>query len=475
MWITDARDRQVPKAEMGGGMMVAVWQAALPRLREELGERNFTTWIEPIRCTGDQDGLQLEVANQFFQDWVTRHYLATIRTALCQCTLDVPPVRVVVAMRPATEVPAVPVTPPMAASTPEPRKARTRIKRTPRIGRLIEDYTFGAFVVGPTNEMAYRAARSVSGTSGRRFNPLFLWGGVGLGKTHLTSAIAHETLAQDEPLQVAYLSAEAFTNTLITALRNDQMNAFRDRFRELDVLILDDIEFLTGKERTQEELFHTFNTLYNAGKQVVLTSDKPPHVITGIEHRLRSRFEGGLIVDIQPPTRAMRLAILKSKAKAQNLEIPEDVADLIVDRSGSSVRELEGALTRVIAWSSLRNQPMDITSAIHTLAPVTRVARIPVSVDTVIDRVSRHFGVTVEDLKSHQRARSLATPRQVAMYLSRTMAAASFPSIADKFGGRDHSTVMYAVRQVERRRVVDPELSVLLGALERELREQPRT
>jgi chromosomal replication initiator protein len=455
-------------------MMVAVWQAALPRLREELGERNFATWIEPIRCTADDDGLRLEVANQFFQDWVTRHYLATIRTALCQHMLDVPPVRVVVASRQTNEPAAATPVPVEPAPAPEPRRARIRVKRTPRIGRLVEEYTFGAFVVGPTNELAYRAARSVTGSSGRRFNPLFVWGGVGLGKTHLTSAIAHEALAQEQPLQVAYLSAEAFTNALITSLRNDQMVAFRDRFREVDLLILDDIEFLSGKERTQEELFHTFNTLYSAGKQVVLTSDKPPHVIGGIEHRLRSRFEGGLIVDIHPPTRDMRLAILKNKAKAQNVDVPDDVAQLIVDRCGTSVRELEGALTRVVAWSTLRKQPIDLASAIQTLAPVTRPLRVSVSVDTVLDRVSRHFGVTVDELKSHQRARSLAAARQVAMYLSRTLAAASFPSIADKFGGRDHSTVMYAVRTVERRRVDDPELSLLLGALERELREQPR-
>jgi chromosomal replication initiator protein len=357
---------------------------------------------------------------------------------------------------------------------PETQKPRTRIKRAPRIGRLAAQYTFAAFVVGPTNEMAYRAARSVISTSGPSYNPLFLWGGVGLGKTHLTSAIAHEALAHPEPLQVGYLSAESFTNTLISSLRHDQMGAFRDRFRDLDLLILDDIEFLTGKERTQEELFHTFNTLYNAGKQIVLTSDKQPQDISGIEQRLRSRFSGGLIVDIHPPTRDMRLAILKSKAAAQGLDVPPEVASLIVDRSGSSVRELEGALTRVLAAAKLRHLPLNEATTMQVLAPIIRLPVVPVSLDAILDRVSRHFGVSVEDLKSHQRARSLAMARQVAMYLSRTMASASFPSIADKFGGRDHSTVMYAVRTVEQRREADPELSIILGALERELREHPR-
>jgi chromosomal replication initiator protein len=448
-------------------VMEAVWQAALPKVREQVGERNFATWIEPIRCSSDGEGLRLEVPNLFFQEWVTRHYLGTIRAVLCQLALEVPPVRVVVGSRQGD--------PPVAAA-PEPAapRRRTRFKRLPRIGCLVPEYTFDAFVVGPTNEVAYRAARAVTSGSGRRFNPLFLWGGVGLGKTHLTSAIAHEALAQTQPLQVGYLSAESFTNNLISSLRNDQMSAFRDRFRDLDVFILDDIEFLVGKERTQEELFHTFNTLYTSGKQVVLTSDKPPSVLSGIEQRLRSRFEGGLIVDIVPPTREMRLEILRAKSQAQGVDLPADVASIIVDRSGDSVRELEGCLTRVIAWTTLQNAPMDAATVNSVLAPVARIPAPPVSVDAILDRVSRHFGVTIEELKSHQRARALATARQVAMYLSRTMAAASFPSIADKFGGRDHSTIIYAVRTVERRRADDPELSVLLGALEREIRDQPR-
>jgi len=449
-------------------LMAAVWQAALPRIREQVGERNFATWIDPVRCTADADGLCLEVANQFFQEWVTRHYLGIIRAVLCQLGSDVP-VRIVVTARGA-ESPA----PVAAVAVAEPAPRRPRVQRSPRIGRLDPAYTFDAFIVGPTNDVAYRAARAVTSSSGRRFNPLFLWGGVGLGKTHLSSAIAHEALAQSQPLQVGYLSAEAFTNNLISSVRNDQMAAFRDRFRDLDLFILDDIEFLAGKERTQEELFHTFNTLYSAGKQVVLTSDKPPSVITGLEQKLRSRFEGGLTVDIHPPTREMRLAILQSKARAQGAEVSDEVAALIVDRCGPSVRELEGALTRVLAWTELRRVPLDVATVMQVLLPVARIAAPPVSVDTILDRVSRHFGVTIDELKSHQRARALSNARQVAMYLSRTIAEASFPSIADKFGGRDHSTIIYAVRTVERRREAEPELSVLLGTLEREIRSRPR-
>lgn len=443
-------------------MMEAVWQAALPRIREQLGERNYATWIEPIHCSVDNEGLRLEVANQFFQEWVTRHYLGTIRTALCQCTPEVPTVRVVVGSQPADTEPA--------KTEPARQRLRTRIKRTPRIGSLFADYTFSGFVVGPTNEVAYRAARAVTSGAERRFSPLFVWGGTGLGKTHLMNAIAHEALAQPEPLRVGYLSAESFTNNLISSLRSDQMIGFRDRFRELDLFILDDIEFLVGKERTQEELLSTFNTLYSAGKQVVLTSDKPPNVINGMDQRLKSRFEGGLIVDIHPPTREMRLEILRRKAAAQSVELPDDVAALIADRSGPSVRQLEGGLTRVLAWAHLRDLPLDAATAAQVLAPVAPVPPPPVSLDAVLNGVSRHFGVTIEELKSHHRGRLLAMPRQLAMYLSRTMADASFPSIADKFGGRDHSTIIYAVRTVERRREAEPELKLLLGTLEREIR-----
>jgi len=439
--------------------MEAEWLAALPRLRERVGDRNFATWIEPIRCVRDEQGLRLEVPSRFFQEWVTRHFLSRIRETLADSAGMIPTVRIVVAAAEATS----------AARDTAPAAPQRAIRTRPKIGRLVAEYTFDTFVVGHANEVAYRAACSVAELPGRRFNPFFLWGGVGLGKTHLINALAHDLLARSPRRSMACLSAEAFMNTMITSLRQDQMAAFRDRFREVDALILDDVEFLAGKERTQEEFFHTFNTLYAAGKQVVLTSDKPPHAIAELEQRLRSRFEGGLIADIHPPTHEMRIAIVTKKAAVQGVDLPPSIACILAERSGPSVRELEGALTRVLATTSLRGMPLDVEMVKRLIAPVTPPPTV-ISVESIQETVSQHFRLSVVDLKSHNRARSVTFPRQIAMYLSRRLADASFPSIAEKFGGRDHSTVMHAVRSVEDKRNQDPNTGSLLAILESEVR-----
>lgn len=439
--------------------MEAEWQAALPLLREQVGERNFSTWIEPIRCERDHQGLRLEVSNRFFQEWVTRHFLSTIRTTLNRCDGPSVPIRVVVG----TGSPHRTVT-----ANAEPVEKPPTV-RALKIGRLLPGYTFDRFIVGSTNELAYGAARAITESTGHSFNPLFLWGGVGLGKTHLISAIAHEALRQQPRRRIAFLSAETFINSLITSLRQDQMAVFRDRFRELDMLILDDVEFLAGKERTQEEFFHTFNALYSAGKQVVITSDKPPHAIAELEQRLRSRFEGGLIVDMQPPTHDMRIAIVQSKATHEGIELPSDVAELIADRSGPSVRELEGSLTRILAWRALRAMPLDAPNVARLLAPITPV-RSCVSIEQIQQAVCRHFQISTDDLKSHHRGRLVSEARQLAMYLSREVAQASFPAIGESFGGRDHSTVMYAVKAIERRKGVDAKIASTLSSLEVALR-----
>ena len=440
--------------------MEVMWFEALPLLRQQLGDRNFATWIEPIRCARDEHGLRLEVSSRFFQEWVTRHFLPCIRQTLSAASGTVPDVRVVVASNGETS-------PPSRAAAPAAPPARAA--RTPKIGRLVPEYTFDSFVVGQANEVAYRAARSVGECPGRRFNPFFLWGGVGLGKTHLINALAHDLLSRPPRLRMACLAAEAFMNSLITSLRQDQMAAFRDRFREVDVLILDDVEFLAGKERTQEEFFHTFNALYAAGKQVVLTSDKPPHAITGLEERLRSRFEGGLIADIHPPTHAMRVAIVTKKAALQGVELPAEVAFALAQRSGPSVRELEGALTRVTATAALRGVRLDRELVERVLAPVTRPTSPP-SADAILEVVGQHFRLSVADLKSHRRARSVVFPRQLAMYLVRTVTDVSFPGIGELFGNRDHSTVMHAVRAIETKRAQDPQTDVLVSTIETEVR-----
>jgi chromosomal replication initiator protein len=450
--------------------MEAEWLDALPRLREQMGERNFATWIEPVHCARDADGWRLEVPSRFFQEWLSRHFLRTIRDTLGGGEAAAPNVRVVVSTPGSA---AVPVAPPRAPApvTPPPPAHRGTVSRAPKIGHLVAEYTFETFVAGEANAVAYHAARAVAESPGRSFNPFFVWGGVGLGKTHLINALAHELLGRPPRRRVAALAAETFMNTLISALRKDQMGAFRDRFRELDVLILDDVQFLAGKERTQEEFFHTFNALHMAGKQVVLTSDKPPHAIAELEQRLKSRFEGGLIADIHPPTPEMRVAIVLKKAARHGVELSTDVAQLVAERSGTTVRELEGALTRLIATTSMRGVPLDLHAAEQVLPQVVRPRPI-IAVETIQQLVSQHFRVSVEDLTSHHRARTVAFPRQVAMYLSRTMANASFISIAEKFGGRDHSTVMYAVRTVEAKGAQDPATAHLLRTLEAQLRNQ---
>jgi chromosomal replication initiator protein len=446
--------------------MEAEWLEALPRLRQLVGDRNFATWIEPIRCEKNGNALCLEVSSRFSQEWVTRHFWRAIHQALARADGTVPALRIAVTgkeERPSA-APISPTAPPARVTTPP----------MPKIGRLVPNYTFQTFVVGESNEVAYEAVRALAEYPGQRFNPMFLCGGVGLGKTHLINALAHALLGRPRRRRIACLPAETFMNTLITALRQDQMGSFRDRFRELDVLILDDVHFLAGKERTQEEFFHTFNTLHSSGRQIVLTSDKPPRAIAGLEQRLRSRFEGGLIADIHPPTCAMRIAIVTRKAAAQGIDLPLEVASLVAQRSGPSVRELEGALTRVLATVAFCGVPPTAAAVELLLPPLVPVA-VMLSVEAVQERVSHHLGVSVTDLKSHRRDRSATFARQIAMYLSRTLGQVSFPSIAEKFGGRDHSTVMHAVRKVEHERAHDPGTRQLLVTLENDLRSRPCT
>ena len=440
--------------------MEAEWLEVLPRLRQQVGERNFATWIEPIRCVRDTRGLCLEVESRFFQEWVAKHFLANIQQALTECCDSVPEVRVVVAARSG---------PSTARANGCAGVSAPQTHRNPKIGRLVPAYTFENFVVGPSNEIACSAARTVAANPARQFNPLFLWGGVGLGKTHLINALAHELLGCGGRRRVAALSAEGFMNTLIAALRQDQMSAFRDRFRALDVLILDDVQFLAGKERTQEEFSHTFEALHAAGKQVVLTSDKPPQEISHLERRLRSRFEGGLIADIHPPTPEMRVSILRRKAAAQAVDLSSEVALRIAQHSGPTVRELEGALTRVLAFTALRGVPLDGDSVAAALGAVARPS-CRVSVDTVLEVVSEHFQVPLDVLVGHVRTRSVAFPRHVAMYLGRLLADASFAALAERFGGRDHSSVMYAVRVVEERAGAEPHVRQLLDQLQTRIR-----
>ncbi len=442
--------------------MVALWASVVEELRELLGERNFLAWIEPVEIVPSEEELVLQVPSVFYQSWIERYFLDAIRTAVerklgrpCAIRFALAPDRRAVRAHHAKRL---------------SKPAEVERPRAPRIGKLIPHFTLDSFVVGPSNEMAFRAACSICERPGKAFNPVFLHGGVGLGKTHLINAIAHELLRRRARTAIACLSTETFMNHLIQSLRQDQMNGFRERFRHVDVLILDDIQFLSEKERTQEEFFHTFNALYAAEKQIVLTSDQPPSAIVGIEKRLRSRFEGGLIADIHPPTREMRVAILHAKAARRDVDLPADVADLLVRRGGISVRELEGALNRVVGFSQVRNVPLTVQLALEALGPLER-HRAAVSVEVIQQAVSHRFGLKVSDLVSRRRGKQISFPRQIAMYLSRTVAQASYPRIAEKFGKRDHTTIMYAVKTIEDRRSADAAVDQVLVGIEAELRE----
>jgi len=442
--------------------METIWRRAQPILRERIGERNYRTWIEPLREAQTSDGLVLEAADQFSLEWVARNYLPVIGDALSQLEGEAVEVRLAVN----SEAPPVAVAP---VGRGPLRAGEVSRSRQPVIGRLVAQYTFSSFVVGESNQIAHDAALDVAHHPGQRFNPLFIHGGVGLGKTHLINALAHEFTTRHPRRRLGCLAAETFMNHLINSLRQDQMNAFRDRYRQLDLLVLDDVQFIAGKERTQEEFFHTFNALQQEGKQIVLTSDKSPTEIDGLEQRLRSRFAGGLIADIHPPTLAMRVAIAQRKAAGMGFDLPSEVAALLARRSGPSVRALEGALTRLIAFARLRQEHITEPMAREALAALPENNAV-VGLDDVVQRVAIELGVGAADLLGQGMVRQFTYPRQVAMYLCRKVVGASFPAIGEKFGGRDHSTVMHAVRVVEGKREADPATASLILRLESALR-----
>jgi len=338
--------------------------------------------------------------------------------------------------------------------------------------RLRERYTFDRFIVGKSNELAAAAARGSANSPGDRYNPLFLYGAAGLGKTHLLQAVGHMLVERD--LHVLYVSAESFTNQLITAIQGRKMEEFRKQYREAGALLIDDIQFIAGKEQTQEEFFHTFNELYESGHQIVITSDKSPALIPHLEERLRTRFEWGMIADVQPPDMETRVAILRSKAREQGAIVPDTVLSVIAARFKKNIRELEGSLTRVLAYSRLTREPLTpelVQSALSSLEPTE--PRLPPSPGLIIETVCRYFDIDQESLLSKSREKRVAYPRQIAMYLMRELAHRSLVEIGDALGGRDHSTVHHGWRKMERSLTIDPETQRDIGSL-REMVEQAR-
>jgi chromosomal replication initiator protein len=438
--------------------MPELWAQAVAEIKERIGRQNYETWIKPIGfISRNKNEICLDVPNKFFRDWLTEHYLAQIQDILS--TLAKHDVKVVFEINEKTNRQA-------NAEKGVKREERERVQKSN--SNLVPKYTFQNFVVGASNQFAHAACVAVANQPGEHYNPLFIYGGVGLGKTHLVNAIGHQS-AQRSGLKVVYLSSESFMNELIGSLRRDKMDEFKKKFRNVDILILDDVQFIAGKERTQEEFFHTFNSLYESHKQIVITSDKFPKEIPGIEDRLRNRFEWGLIADIQPPDMETRVAILQKKAENEGVQLPHDVAFFLASNIDSNVRELEGSLTRLGAFSSLTKATITVELAKDVLKNTLKNAQQEITVENIQKTICDYFNLKIGDLKAKRRTQNIALPRQVAMYLCRKYTETSFPAIGDKFGGRDHSTVIHASKTIERKIKEDPHMQTTIEKLERNL------
>ena len=437
---------------------VDMWQEVLNHLEQQLGTQNFETWIKPLKVKREQPGyITLEVPNKFFRDWLIEHFLVTIQDTLANLLHQAVTVSVIINHQSQKHI--------------EPnRRINPPAHGTTRITSLIGKYTFDSFIVGSSNQFAHAASEAVANQPGGNYNPLFIYGGVGLGKTHLVNAIGHKVLSNRPNARVVYLTSESFMNELIASLRRDRMSEFKAHFRNVDVLIIDDVQFLAGKERTQEEFFHTFNSLYESHKQIIITSDKFPKEIPELESRLRNRFEWGLIADIQPPDVETRIAILLKKAETEKVVLPHDVAVFIATNIDSNVRELEGALTRLGAFASLTKTEITTDLAKEVLRNTLGGLHREVTIENIQKMICEHFNVKIGELKSKRRTRNIALPRQLAMYLCRQYTSTSFPVIGSKFGGRDHSTVIHASKSIEEKIKKDPYIQTTIEKLTRTLK-----
>jgi chromosomal replication initiator protein len=439
-----------------------IWDEILGRIQVNVNRHSFYTWFKPTAFVAD-DGriLTVRVPNTLFKDWIAKHYSGVIAEALNE--VGRPDVTVNFVTSPFAEHEAgAPPAPDIASETIPPQ--------TTSVAGLNPRYTFDTFIVGSSNQFAHAACRAVAEAPSRSYNPLFIYGGVGLGKTHLMHAVGHYVLKHDPNLALTYISSERFMNEMINAVRYDRLIDFRERYRTVDVLLVDDVQFLAGKEGTQNEFFHTFNALYDSQKQIVLSSDCPPHEIEQLEERLRSRFEWGLIADIQSPDLETKVAILKKKAEAESVPLPDAVAIYIAGRIKSNIRELEGSLIRLIAYASLTGRELSIELAQEVLRNVLEHEEKAVTIDSIQKFVCEYYQLKLAELKSRNNSKSVAMPRQVAMYLCKALTHASLPEIGRSFGGKHHSTVIHSIKKVEALRKQDPSFNTILNSFIENLR-----
>jgi len=439
-----------------------VWEKATKVIQDKLSKQNFDTWIKPIEIVAMEDNcVRLAVPNKFFKDWLLDNYSSNIKNALEKIIgIDVD-VEFVLSKNKEKKSDLT-----TDGNKTSKHSAPVEI-RNKNLSPLNINYTFDRFVVGPCNQFAHAASIAVAKQPAKNYNPLFLYGGSGLGKTHLLNAIGLLTASAHPNLHITYVSAEEFMNEMINSIRYDRMPKFRERYRNIGCLLIDDIHFLAGKERTQEEFFHTFNTLHDSGKQIVVSSDKFPKDIPNLEGRLRSRFEWGLIADIQPPEIETKIAIIEKKMQENKISLPNNVAHYIASHVESNIRELEGYLVRICAYSSLTGREIDLDLVKEVLRKLLKHnEKHEVSIDEIVKIVAGKLNVKISDVKAHNKNKNMVFARQIAMYLSRKLTDHSFPDIGEKIGGRDHSTVIYANNKIVKCIETDSKLKNLIQEIE---------
>jgi chromosomal replication initiator protein len=440
--------------------MEEVWSKVIDSLRERVGQQNFDIWIKPIHVISiDGENVELEVPNRFFKEWVNEHYASLIKEALSTYHHKTCHLQFRIRNEKMNEKDFT-LSPPLNGD----------LRDLPLIKPTFNPkYTFDHFVVGASNQFANAACLAVANSPAKNYNPLFIYGGVGLGKTHLLHAIGNYIVQHrilPEVKKICYITSEEFTNEVINSLRYEKMDDFRNKYRKMDILLIDDIQFIAGKERTQAEFFHTFNSLYEARKQIVVTSDKFPKDIPDFEERLRSRFEWGLIADIQPPDLETKVAILRKKAEHENISLSNEVAFFLASQIDSNIRVLEGSLIRIGAFSSLTKTPIDLQLAKDVLKNIIKPKEELISIDLIQKVVSTFFNIKVFDLKVKRKNKGYVIPRQIAMFLCRKLTNASLIEIGEKFGGKDHSTVLHSIKKVEEKILKEPPFKEMIENLQ---------